>query len=55
MLTSFGTFWTGEGLGIRWWRDDLALPLIVAGYLAVSAATVVAARRRSGARMRSAA
>ena len=24
MLTSFGTFWGGEGLGIEWWYDDPA-------------------------------
>jgi uncharacterized membrane protein len=30
MLTSFGTFFTGEGIGVQWWRSDLSLlPLIV--------------------------
>jgi len=36
MLTSFGTFWGGEGLGIEWWRDDLFLPVLVVFYLAVA-------------------
>jgi len=46
MLTSFGTFWTGEGLGIAWWGADLSLLLLAAFYLAVSAALVAAARVR---------
>jgi uncharacterized membrane protein len=46
MLTSFGTFWTGEGLGIAWWGADLSLLLLAAFYLAVSAALVAAARSR---------
>jgi uncharacterized membrane protein len=33
MLTGFGTFWSGEGIGIDWPGDDLAIPLILAGYL----------------------
>jgi uncharacterized membrane protein len=54
MLTSFGTFWSGEGLGIAWWRGDWSLPLIVAAYVGVAGATIVAARRPS-ATMRTAA
>jgi hypothetical protein len=35
MLTSFGTFFAGEGIGVQWWREDLSLlPLIVAYGLA---------------------
>ncbi len=45
MLTSFGTFWTGEGLGVRWWHADLSILLLALGYLAVSAATIAFARR----------
>jgi uncharacterized membrane protein len=36
MLTSFGTFWGGEGLGIQWWHEDLFLLALVAGYLAAA-------------------
>ena len=24
MLTAFGTFFTGEGIGVRWWQNDLS-------------------------------
>jgi Ca2+/H+ antiporter, TMEM165/GDT1 family len=30
MLTAFGTFFVGEGIGVQWWREDLVLiPLII--------------------------
>jgi uncharacterized membrane protein len=32
MLVSYGTFWTGEGLGVRWPRADLSLLVLVAVY-----------------------
>jgi uncharacterized membrane protein len=32
MLVSFGTFWTGEGLGVHWPGSDLALPVLVGVY-----------------------
>lgn len=41
MLTSFGTFWGGEGLGISWWHDDLFLLVLIAFYLAVAGALVL--------------
>jgi uncharacterized membrane protein len=47
MLTSFGTFWTGEGLGIAWWGADLSLLILAAFYLAVSGALIAATRTRS--------
>ena len=50
MLTSFGTFWAGEGLGIAWWRADLSLVVLIAAYLAVSGALIAAARRPAAAR-----
>ncbi len=33
MLSAFGVFWTGEGLGIAWPGEDLALPVIAASFL----------------------
>jgi uncharacterized membrane protein len=32
MLTSFGTFFVGEGIGVEWWHSDLTLALIVCGW-----------------------
>jgi uncharacterized membrane protein len=36
MLTTFGTFWGGEGLGIAWWGNDIFLLVLVVLYAAVS-------------------
>ncbi|MGH2443838.1 MAG: COG4280 domain-containing protein [Chloroflexota bacterium] len=36
MLTSFGTLWIGEGLVVSWWRGDVFIPILIAGYLIVS-------------------
>jgi uncharacterized membrane protein len=41
MLTSFGTFWGGEGLGISWWHEDVFLPILVVLYLGVSGILVL--------------
>lgn len=41
MLTSFGTFWGGEGIGILWWHEDLFLPILVAFYLGVTGVLVL--------------
>jgi uncharacterized membrane protein len=32
MLVSFGTFWSGEGVGVRWPGSDLAIPVLVVVY-----------------------
>ncbi len=41
MLTTFGTFWGGEGLGIAWWGEDLFLLVLIAFYLAMAGALIL--------------
>jgi uncharacterized membrane protein len=36
MLTSFGVFWVGEGAGVRWPGDDLAIPVLVGLFLLIT-------------------
>ena len=36
MLVTFGTFWAGEGLGIKWLGSDLFLFALIAIYVALS-------------------
>jgi Ca2+/H+ antiporter, TMEM165/GDT1 family len=36
MLTAFGTFFAGEGLGVDWWNGDWAIPALIAGYVLAS-------------------
>ena len=45
MLSAFGVFWTGEGLGVAWPGGDLAIVAFAAMFLAVSSAAIVLARR----------
>jgi uncharacterized membrane protein len=56
MLVTFGTFWAGEGVGVAWPGEDLALVALLAAYLAASLVAVplvtraiagAAARRRA--------
>jgi Ca2+/H+ antiporter, TMEM165/GDT1 family len=49
MLVSFGTFWTGEGLKVRWPGNDVMLPVFVALYLVVTGVLVAALRGRTSA------
>lgn len=44
MLVSFGTFWAGEGLGVRWPGSDLAIPVLVGVYAVVTWLLVQAVR-----------
>jgi len=37
LLVSFGTFWSGEGLGVHWPGSDLAIPVLVGVYGALAA------------------
>ncbi|QPC95789.1 COG4280 domain-containing protein [Mesorhizobium sp. INR15] len=45
MLSAFGVFWTGEGLGVDWPGRDLAILAFVAIFLVVGLVTVKLARR----------
>jgi Ca2+/H+ antiporter, TMEM165/GDT1 family len=33
LLSAFGTFWLGEGIGVEWPGADWSLPALIAGYL----------------------
>jgi len=46
MLTSFGIFWTIEGVGGHWPGDDAALPVVIVFVAATSALFVSLLRRR---------
>lgn len=46
LLTTFGTFWLGEALGVAWWGAERALLWLVLGNLVVSWAAVLTLRRR---------
>jgi hypothetical protein len=48
MLTAFGTYWAGEGLGLAWPWQDLSIVLLVAAYLATAAVLVQVCRRVGG-------
>jgi Ca2+/H+ antiporter, TMEM165/GDT1 family len=45
MLSSFGTFWIGEGYGVQWPGGDLSVPGLIAGFLATALLSVGAIRR----------
>jgi uncharacterized membrane protein len=47
MLVSFGTFWTGEGLHVRWPGDDTMLLVLVVLYALVVAVAIRLARKPS--------
>ncbi len=46
MLTSFGSFWAGESLGVAWPGQDLSIVFLIAGYLAVSGLIVTSLKNR---------
>ncbi|MDA8330826.1 MAG: hypothetical protein M0027_06390, partial [Candidatus Dormibacteraeota bacterium] len=48
MLVTFGTFWGGEGAGVRWPGSDLALLGLLAIYAAITWAAVSTLTRSRG-------
>jgi uncharacterized membrane protein len=46
MLTTFGIFWTTEGVGVSWPGGDAALPIVLAFVVVSSFALVALLRRR---------
>src|SRR2546427_5833181 len=46
MLSAFGVFWTGEGLGVPWPGEDFAILGFSALFLIIAVAAVALARRR---------
>jgi uncharacterized membrane protein len=47
LLSAFGVFWIGEGLGFPWPGEDLSLFGLLAGFVAVSVLAVALARERA--------
>jgi uncharacterized membrane protein len=52
MLTAFGIFWTGEGLGVPWPGDDLSLAGIFVLFVVLSAGAVRYLRPQRRAQLR---
>jgi uncharacterized membrane protein len=44
MLTSFGLFWVGEGAGVHWPGSDVAILVLVAFFLVITASSVALMR-----------
>jgi uncharacterized membrane protein len=45
MLSGFGTFWSGQGLGVDWPTDELALVWLAVGYALTGIVLLAAVRR----------
>ena len=45
MISAFGIFWLGEGMGFSWPGDDFSLPLLAIVLLAFSLAAIPMLRR----------
>ena len=50
MLVTFGSFWSGEGIGVAWPGDDLAILWLLAGYAVVALGGAWFVRQRLAAR-----
>ena len=47
LLSAFGTFWFGEGIGLRWPGVDWAIAGLLAAFLAIALLTVPLCRRQA--------
>lgn len=45
LLSTFGSFWAAEGLGVDWPAGDLALPVLLGFFMAAAASFVLLQRR----------
>jgi uncharacterized membrane protein len=48
LLSAFGCFWVGEGMGVGWPGGDWAIPVLIAAWLAVALAAVPLAKAQAG-------
>jgi uncharacterized membrane protein len=48
LLSAFGAFWVGEGMGLAWPGEDWSIPGLVVGFLVVSLLAVRFCRGRVG-------
>lgn len=48
LLTSFGTFFAGEGIGVQWWNQDVSLLPLIVGYGVASIVAVQILRHSGG-------
>jgi uncharacterized membrane protein len=46
MLSAFGVFWVGEGIGVQWWHADVSLLVLSGGLILASFAAVGFLRSR---------
>ncbi len=46
LLSAFGTFWVGEGLGLGWPGGDWSIPAMVLGYLLIALLTISLCKRQ---------
>ena len=47
LLSAFGTFWAGEGMGVAWPGSDWSIPALIAAFLGVALAAVPLCRARA--------
>jgi uncharacterized membrane protein len=53
LLSAFGSFWFGEGIGVAWPGDDWSIAALIVGFLAAAVATIPLCRARRIARVAS--